>query len=158
LGLPGREVMRLKARIVAVGEPDEDLWAYEQRLRRKGRGLMQLDLVEVSPSRAKTPAARLAEEAKRLQAVLCARFVLLDPKGELLKSEDWAKRWVQLGGRIELLIGGPDGVHERLAAKAAMRWSLSPLVFSHRLARAIVVEQLFRAAAIVAGHPYHRAS
>jgi 23S rRNA (pseudouridine1915-N3)-methyltransferase len=57
---------------------------------------------------------------------------------------------------IALLIGGADGLPDELLAGARMRWSLGRLTLPHRLARLVVIEQLYRALSIVRGEPYHR--
>jgi 23S rRNA (pseudouridine1915-N3)-methyltransferase len=60
------------------------------------------------------------------------------------------------GDNYSLVIGGPDGVDDSLLQRADLRWSLSPLTLPHPLVRVILVEQLYRAWTINAGHPYHR--
>ncbi len=125
-------------------------------MRRKARAMIAIEVRELALSRAKTPQARMREEARRLLAALGnAPFVLLDRRGEMLSSEDWAKK---LGARKSwrMAIAGPDGADPELFARAAEVWSLSRLTLPHRLARLIAVEQWFRAAAILCGHPYHR--
>ena len=57
---------------------------------------------------------------------------------------------------MSLLIGGPDGHTKDLVAKADAVWSLSKLTLPHELARLTLLEQLYRAETIRAGHPYHR--
>jgi 23S rRNA (pseudouridine1915-N3)-methyltransferase len=59
--------------------------------------------------------------------------------------------------RLAFVIGGADGLTPALKAQAHWRLSLSPMTFPHELARLMLVEQLFRAQAIVQGSPYHRA-
>jgi len=59
--------------------------------------------------------------------------------------------------RIAFVIGGADGLTDALKAEAHWRLSLSPMTFPHELARLMLVEQLFRAQAILQGRPYHRA-
>jgi 23S rRNA (pseudouridine1915-N3)-methyltransferase len=61
------------------------------------------------------------------------------------------------GRGVGLLIGGPDGLSPECLAAAQQRWSLGPLTLPHPLVRVLLVEQLYRAWTINAGHPYHRA-
>ena len=89
-----------------------------------------------------------------------AHVVALDNRGVSWStpqlSEQLAK-WQTLGKDVELLIGGADGLHESVRARADQQWSLSPLTFPHPLVRVILVEQLYRAQSLLDNHPYHRA-
>jgi 23S rRNA (pseudouridine1915-N3)-methyltransferase len=60
------------------------------------------------------------------------------------------------GRDLALLIGGADGHAPEVLARADQAWSLGPLTLPHMLVRLLVVEQLYRAHTILAGHPYHR--
>jgi len=84
----------------------------------------------------------------------------LDRLGVALSSTDLARRVgdVERSGkrRLVIAIGGPDGLDDIVLARADFRWSLSPLTFLHEMARLIALEQLYRAARILRGEPYHR--
>jgi 23S rRNA (pseudouridine1915-N3)-methyltransferase len=69
----------------------------------------------------------------------------------------WLAGRLAAGRDLALLVGGPDGLDPELSAQANLRWSLSPLTWPHGLVRVMVVEQLYRAHSLLAGHPYHRA-
>ncbi len=85
--------------------------------------------------------------------------VLLDERGRQLSSRSFAKRladW-QAGGRdLCFVIGGPDGFCDEVRRRADFTWSLSALTMPHGLVRVLLVEQLYRAWSLHAGHPYHR--
>ena len=86
-------------------------------------------------------------------------LVVLDERGSAHTTTALAARletWQGLGRDIALLVGGADGLHADVLARADERWSLSPLTFPHPLVRVILVEQLYRAQSLLAGHPYHR--
>ena len=86
------------------------------------------------------------------------RLVVLMEQGETLASIPFAQRLEQISSeRIAFVIGGADGLTDDLKAEAHWRLSLSPMTFPHELARLMLVEQLFRAQAILQGRPYHRA-
>ena len=86
------------------------------------------------------------------------RLVVLMEQGETLASIPFAQRLEQISSeRIAFVIGGADGLTDDLKAEAHWRLSLSPMPFPHELARLMLVEQLFRAQAILQGRPYHRA-
>ncbi len=86
--------------------------------------------------------------------------VLLDERGEALSSLAFAKRleaWRDGGKReTRFLIGAADGHDDQMRGQADMLLSFGLATWPHMLARAMLAEQLFRATAILAGHPYHR--
>ena len=89
------------------------------------------------------------------------RTVVLDERGEQLSSEDFAAllgRWRDEGIReARFLIGAADGHGDAGRAQADVLLAFGAATWPHLLARAMLMEQLFRATAILAGHPYHRA-
>ena len=88
-----------------------------------------------------------------------ARVIALDGHGAGWSSETLARQladWRMQGRDLALLIGGADGLAETVLARAELRWSLGPLTLPHMLVRVLVAEQLYRAASLLAGHPYHR--
>lgn len=106
----------------------------------------------------------VAERMPRGEAVLwpeSARWkVALDERGELLDSPGLARRiqqWTMRHGEVCFLVGDADGHHPPTLAAADARLSLSPLVLPHQLAHLLLIEQLYRAATILAGTPYHHA-
>jgi 23S rRNA (pseudouridine1915-N3)-methyltransferase len=84
---------------------------------------------------------------------------VLDERGESLSTRGLAGRmgaWRQQGRDVALIIGGADGTAAALKEEADLLWSLSALTLPHQLVRIVVAEQLYRAASLLAGHPYHR--
>lgn len=109
----------------------------------------------------RTAAQAMAAEARRIESALPrgAHIVALDERGESLTTPALAqriRRWQGLGSDVALLIGGPDGLDPQLRQQAKERLRLSDLTLPHALARVLLVEQLYRAWSINAGHPYHR--
>jgi 23S rRNA (pseudouridine1915-N3)-methyltransferase len=99
-----------------------------------------------------------AASLRKLALDSAATVVLLDDAGKPQTSAQFAK-WLgetrDRGAReIVFLCGGADGFPEALRRRATLKFSLSSLTFSHELARAMLAEQLYRAFAILAGHPY----
>jgi 23S rRNA (pseudouridine1915-N3)-methyltransferase len=86
-------------------------------------------------------------------------LVLLDEKGKMLSSPQWAmqlQQFMNMGTKtLVLLIGGAYGVSEDVKKRAQQTWSLSNLVFPHQLVRLIVAEQLYRSLSILNNSPYH---
>lgn len=137
---------------------------YAARFDATGRalGLGPIKLTELSESRAQTPDLRMADEAQRLlKAAGSANVtVALEKRGCALSTEVFA-RWIAErrddGAKtLVFLIGGPDGHGEAALKVAKLKLSLSAMTLPHGLARIVLAEQLYRAATILAGHPYHR--
>ena len=88
------------------------------------------------------------------------RTVLLDERGTLMGSEDFAGllgRWRDDGVReARFVLGAADGHDDATRAGAALLLAFGPMTWPHLLARAMLAEQLWRATSILAGHPYHR--
>jgi 23S rRNA (pseudouridine1915-N3)-methyltransferase len=138
---------------------------YGKRFDAAGRslGLGPLAITELSESRAAGPDARKADEAARLMKAAGAADVrvVLDEGGKALSSEAFAK-WIAqrrdgCAKGVALLIGGPDGHGAAALDGATLKLSLGPMTLPHGIARAVLIEQLYRAATILSGHPYHRA-
>ena len=104
----------------------------------------------------------MLEEATAIERRLKPQeqMVVLDVEGKVISTETIAETlatWQSDGSKIAFVIGGPDGLHPSLKAKAGARWSLGRITLPHPLVRVILAEQLYRAWSINAGHPYHRA-
>lgn len=138
---------------------------YAKRLNGAGKtlGLGPLDIREYPESRAADVASRKRDEAERLMKDVGADDVaiVLEPTGKSLTSEAFAAfiRDTRDGGAKTsvFLIGGPDGLGDVVLKATALKLSLGALTLPHGLARVVLVEQLYRAATILSGHPYHRA-
>ena len=156
--------------IAAIGKlkqgPERELFAhYLGRAEAAGRKLRlsPLSMIEVAESKAATAPARNKAEGEALLAKVPAshRLICLDRTGQSLSSEAFAGLLAKLrdGGQegVAFLIGGPDGLAPEVIAQAAKTVSLGPMTLPHVLARTVLAEQIYRAATILAGHPYHRA-
>jgi len=103
-----------------------------------------------------------AEEHLKLAAKLDPRahIFVLDEKGKSLRSMDFASRLDKLaaGGEnhIQFVIGGADGLSDELRKKANFLLSFGVQTWPHMMVRVMLLEQLYRARQILAGHPYHR--
>ncbi len=155
----------MKARLIAVGEGAPD-WVsagfgeYRKRLSH----WLPLELIEIAPGlRGKsrdTQRAMLDEGARVLGALPKQAWVVtLDGRGKPHSSEHLAQRleiWRAQGRDLAFLIGGPEGHAPDVLAAAHESWSLGPLTLPHMLVRLLLAEQLYRAASMLANHPYHR--
>jgi len=154
----------VKVRIVAVGRlrpgAEADMISdYTTRFDRTGRalGLGPLNLREVEAKKGGQSAeADLLTKAVSDVPVLVA----LDERGHTLSSPEFAKKlgdWRDQGNaEVAFMIGGADGLTKDLRARADFKLSFGKMVWPHMLARVMLTEQLYRAASILAGAPYHR--
>jgi 23S rRNA (pseudouridine1915-N3)-methyltransferase len=154
----------MKLVIVAVGQrvPDWAQTAWDDYAKRFPQELkVELKAVKTEPRGSKTLDTLLAAERERIEAAVPknARIVALDERGTTLTTKALAQRltdW-QLGGDdVALIIGGPDGLQPAFRQAAHERIRLSDLTLPHAMARVLLIEQLYRAWSVNAGHPYHR--
>lgn len=155
----------MKLHVVAVGQrvPDWAQTAWDDYLKRFPPELrVELKPIKAEPRAGGKTAQQLrAAECQRIEAAIPkgARVVALDEHGSALTTVALASRlrqW-QLGGSdVALVIGGPDGLDRLLLQAADERIRLSDLTLPHAMVRVLLIEQLYRAWSVNAGHPYHR--
>lgn len=125
-------------------------------------GLELGGIIEVTESRARDAEQRKREEAAKLAESLSMGSVLLllDERGKNLSSPDFASlitKYRDSGTRaMTVAIGGADGHAEELRQKAQAVISFGAMTYPHQIMRILIAEQLYRAATIISGHPYHR--
>lgn len=154
----------MKLVIVAVGQkvPDWARTAYDDYAKRFPPELrVELKAVKTEPRGSKTVDTLWAAERERIEAAVPkgARVVALDERGTALTTQALAqqlRQWQQGGDDVALLIGGPDGLDPALRDAAHQRIRLSDLTLPHAMVRVLLIEQLYRAWSVNAGHPYHR--
>ena len=139
--------------VVAVGRvKDKPLRGALDDYLGRVRRYVPCDEVELADA----PAAKL--EPAFLKATAGATVVALEVDGRALTSPNFAReleRWGSRGkGIVAFLIGGADGLPPAISAAAHARVTLGPLTFPHRLARLILVEQVYRAMTILRNEPY----
>jgi 23S rRNA (pseudouridine1915-N3)-methyltransferase len=117
---------------------------------------------ELAESRAATAAKRCAEEGAALLKLArdADAIVALDERGKALTSQAFAQLLAKVrddgAGTAAILIGGADGLAPAVREAARITLSFGAITLPHGLARIVLAEQLYRAATILAGHPYHR--
>ncbi len=149
--------------IRAVGKLHEPWKGLAANYAKRLSPFAKLTVKEVSETRFHSVADRervLAEEGRRLLSDLPhgAHIVALSEHGKTLDTPAFAeflKRHDETGQEIVFLLGGPLGISERLRSTADRLLSLSPMTFTHEMARVILLEQLYRAATILKGKTYH---
>ncbi|MEO8487186.1 MAG: 23S rRNA (pseudouridine(1915)-N(3))-methyltransferase RlmH [Betaproteobacteria bacterium] len=122
-----------------------------------------MELVELKPEardRGRTVPQILEAESRRLDAACTgATVVALDEQGAAWTTRAFADRlqdWRESTSALAFVIGSADGLDAGFKRRAAARFSLSPLTLPHALVRVVLAEQIYRAASLIAGHPYHR--
>ena len=153
----------MKIRLLAIGRDRSGLYApaideYVKRISRYAK----LEVLELPEARrhAGTPRAKL-EEGETLLSKLRdgERAIALDERGREWTSVELARRverWTSGGRDVALVIGGSDGLAPEVLARAEETLALSRFTLAHRLARLVLVEQLYRAFTILKGEPYHK--
>lgn len=140
--------------------------------------MIKIKLLSVGKTKEKWLNDAVNEYIKRLQASIQFEFlwakddnqliewvekethwICLDPAGRLLTSEEFATfmnlEWEKGGSRLTLVIGGAEGLPERVKEKA-MLISLSPLTFTHQITRLVLIEQIYRSTEILKNSHYHK--
>jgi len=155
----------MRVHLVVVGRlragPELDLIKdYLTRFDRTGRalGLGPAQVIEVEDKKGGGMAAEAAllEKAIPSGALICC----LDERGKVMSSPDFADQlgqWRDNGRQdVAFVIGGADGIDPALRERADALLSFGKMVWPHMLVRVMLSEQLYRAASILAGAPYHR--
>ncbi|MEY4712724.1 MAG: hypothetical protein RIS88_2174 [Pseudomonadota bacterium] len=154
----------MKLCVVAVGQrvPDWAQTAWDDYAKRFPPELrIELRAVKTEPRASRTVPALLAAERERIEAQIPrgARIVALDERGTAQTTQALAAKlraWQLEGDDVALVIGGPDGLEPAFRQAAHERLRLSDLTLPHAMVRVLLVEQLYRAWSLNAGHPYHR--
>jgi 23S rRNA (pseudouridine1915-N3)-methyltransferase len=154
----------MRLRIVALGQrlPAWIGAGFDEYAKRMPREYaLELVLLKAAPrDRGKSVAQMLAVEARELRAA-CGddHVVALDERGSTWTTRDLAaklSRWRADDASVVFVIGSADGLDETFKRAAHERLAVSAMTLPHGLVRVVLAEQLYRAASIIAGHPYHR--
>lgn len=160
----------MRLMVIAVGRlkdgPERELAErYAKRFDDLGRriGVRGLEIHDIPESKARDAASRIAAEGTAIAALVPdkAAVVALDEHGKALDSVAFSgelRRWRDAAApALAFLIGGADGLSPELRRKAALTLAFGTATWPHQLVRVMLLEQLYRAATILSGHPYHRA-
>ena len=139
--------------LIAVGRLKNDplLDVFEDY---KKRLLWKFSLIELD---GKTQTEQLSKISEKLNPQ--AALVVLDERGKSISSRDFAAKidgWQTSHGLLQFVIGGADGLSDEIRKKASLLMSFGAQTWPHMMARVMVMEQIYRAQQILAGHPYHR--
>jgi len=156
--------------VISIGRlkqgPERELAErYRKRFEDIGRklGFRGLEIHEIPESRARDAVTRIAEEATAISAAIPEKSVVvaLDERGDSIDSTAFARqlgRWRdEAVADTIFVIGGADGLSPDLWREAKLRIAFGSATWPHQMVRVMLLEQVYRAATILAGHPYHRA-
>jgi 23S rRNA (pseudouridine1915-N3)-methyltransferase len=156
--------------VAAIGRlkagPERELAErFRDRVAKAGRavGLRDIEIIEIRESKAADTARRVLEESIALANIIPERalVVALDETGENLDSGSFTgmlRSWNDAGRPAAVFcIGGADGLGEDVRRRADLTLAFGTATWPHQLVRIMLLEQLYRAVTILAGHPYHRA-
>ena len=159
----------MKITILAVGKCKEKYWRdalaeYEKRLGRYHKLTVEEVADEKTPENA-SPAENIQIKEKEGERLLSkipdgAYVIALAIEGELLSSEEFAARLEKLAvtgtSHVIFVIGGSLGLSQAVLARADRKISFGRMTYPHQLMRVILAEQIYRAAKIARGEPYHK--
>jgi len=140
-------------KILAVGKIKDrpylqKIEEYADRIRHDAK----LAIVEIRDADPESEAEKILDHCRREHAEVYA----LDERGELLTSHEFARTISAVQRRMIFVIGGPDGLSDRVKKSARACIALSPMTFTHEMARLLLVEQIYRAISIIKGRRYHK--
>jgi len=151
----------MKFRLVWLGKTkDPNLAALAKDFASRIAHSLPIEITEIRD--AKPGKHRVEEEAEKILGAMDAsdRIVLLDTGGSMWSSRQLAtfigKHMNEDQRRLTFVIGGFEGVADSVRKRADRAWSLSPLTFTHDMTRVLVLEQLYRALAILNNYPYSK--
>ena len=139
--------------IVAVGRMrSRELSALSAEFAKRLRAYARLKMTELADSDVAGEGRAICRELDRARG---AKVVVLSEEGKLFSTVDFAGFLEKCDTRVVFVIGGPFGLAPEVKARADLVWSLSPLTFTHEMARFLLLEQLYRALNCNAGGSYH---
>jgi 23S rRNA (pseudouridine1915-N3)-methyltransferase len=155
----------MKLRFVFIGGQNEN-WLAEltEEYRKKIGFFCSVEILQIKPtkqSRSSSEQKRADETAALLKALGKKEdyVILCDERGDSLSSRKFSQRLVKSfetgKSRVSIVIGGAFGFSDEMRERADWIWSLSPLVFNHHIAQAVVLEQVYRGFTIWKNLPYH---
>ena len=149
--------------VIATGKcKDKHINAMADEFIKRLKPYFPTKLIEVPQVKAQTVADIKKGECKLQLAKIPAGSVIfaLDERGDMLPTVKFSKelgKWRDQGTRnLVFIIGGAEGLDDEIRNKCNKLISLSPMTFPHMMVRPIILEQIYRAGTVLAGHPYHR--
>ena len=153
----------MKLRVIWIGKTrDPNLAKLAAEFEGRVGRFMPLEVTELKDPKIGDDARRVHEEGKLVLGAIekSDHVIALDAGGRMWSSSELAafvaQHLRQGRGRLTFVIGGPAGLSQPVKTRADGAWSLSRLTFTHEMTRVLVLEQLYRALAILRGHPYSK--
>ncbi len=153
----------MKLRILWLGKTkNSNLAAVCEEFASRSNHFLGTEVTELKELRVKEEKKRVELEGERLLSAIegSAFVVALDPQGRSYTSEEFAdfleKHMTENPRDLIFVVGGHAGLSDPVKKRANLLWSLSPLTYSHDLARTVLLEQIYRALTIIRNLPYAR--
>lgn len=153
--------MGMRYEVLAIGKLKRGFYRtgcehYLERLRHHAKA----DVIELRDGRGANADEIRAAEGELILGQTTGRMIALDETGDRFRSRELADEVESFALRgashLTLVIGGGEGLSNAVRQRSDAVWRLSDLTLPHDLARLVLLEQLYRAETIRAGHPYHR--
>ncbi|MCF6201883.1 MAG: 23S rRNA (pseudouridine(1915)-N(3))-methyltransferase RlmH [Hydrogenimonas sp.] len=152
----------MKIEVVAISKPERDCYSQLcDRFKKISSRYASIEIVELFNSKVTKAQEAGAEHSKKIYSQLFEPWmsggyrVALDPSGKSLDSHSFA-RLLQDRARVSFFIGGAYGHSDKFLKECDAVISLSPLTMSHKVAKVVICEQIYRALTILNNHPYHK--
>ncbi len=152
----------MKLRLICVGKMSQaPLKALVEDYRDRLKRLCDLEIIEIKDADSSEPLHRLQKEAEKIRALAepFSECLLLDEKGEMFSSIEFSRKIDTLENaatkRLTLIIGSSHGIDESLKTAIPKKMALSKFTLTHEWARALLLEQIYRAFCIKKNIPYH---
>ncbi|MBO4956744.1 MAG: 23S rRNA (pseudouridine(1915)-N(3))-methyltransferase RlmH [Rickettsiales bacterium] len=154
-------VMAIKINIITIGSfrsKDEYLFLFNEY---KKRLPWNINLIELKNSKSDNVSERIEKESAELLKNITVghKLIVLDERGDIIttnKFESICSKYFETSAGIDFVIGGSDGLSQRVRDRANFVLSLGKMVFPHLMVRVMLLEQLYRVYALRTGRPYHK--
>ncbi|GAB6887605.1 23S rRNA (pseudouridine(1915)-N(3))-methyltransferase RlmH [Desulfothermus okinawensis JCM 13304] len=154
--------MARRIKLIFIGKMKQSFWKKAEELYlERIRNFFKVDLVLIKDSKKGSIGDRIKLESKEILKRLSPSdfLILLDERGKLLNSMDFAKKltvWIDFPSKIPcFVVGGSYGLSDEIRKRSDFLLSLSPLTYTHEMARVILLEQIYRAYQIFINSSYH---
>lgn len=141
----------MKIDIICVGRLKKDFISIDRIYRERIKKMSELSISELKE---KDICSESLDIIKKLRKDHYR--VIFSPDGKKDISHDFFGKLLSSHSKIQFIIGGAEGVNEKVFTECDTTVSISPLIFPHQLFRVMLIEQIYRGMCIINNHPYHK--
>lgn len=151
--IPPLILLLMDFKIVAVGKmKDRALLQKCEEYAAKIKFDAKIEVIEIKDAGKETEGIKILDHLKKEKTHL----VVLDERGKTFSSQEFARRLGVINRKVTFIIGGPTGLSEGVRKAANEQLALSPMTFTHEMARMVLLEQVYRAISILKNRKYHK--